>query len=110
MGDIRCMIRRHRWDSRHNPEVEGPKGDYQTCARCGEDKAGYEPPPKNMYRGVWGKGRIGLPRRGRVLPKGTRGAMTVAMRAGLALHFVPAYGGAEERHCVSGAGAGSRMP
>ena len=27
MRDIRCMIRRHRWDSRHNPEVEGPKGD-----------------------------------------------------------------------------------
>ena len=31
MRDIRCMIRRHRWESRHNPEVEGPKGDYQTC-------------------------------------------------------------------------------
>jgi hypothetical protein len=52
--DIRCMVGRHRWESRHNPEVEGPKGDYQTCARCGEDKAGYEPPPKNLYRGVWG--------------------------------------------------------
>jgi hypothetical protein len=54
MRDIRCMLRRHRWESRHNPEVEGPKGDYQTCVRCGEDRAGYEPPPKNMYRGVWG--------------------------------------------------------
>ena len=39
---------------RHNPEVEGPKGDYQTCARFGEDMGGYEPPPKNMYRGIWG--------------------------------------------------------
>ena len=76
MRDIRCMIRRHRWESRHNPEVEGPKGDYQTCARCGEDKAGYEPPPKNMYPAFGGKGRIGLPRRGRLLPKGTRGAET----------------------------------
>ena len=50
--DIRCLFGRHRWEARHNPEVEGPKGDYQTCRRCGEDKAAYEPPPKNMYRGV----------------------------------------------------------
>lgn len=54
MRDICCLIGRHRWVSRHNAEVEGPKGDYQTCSRCGTDKASYEPPPKNMYRGVWG--------------------------------------------------------
>lgn len=53
MRDVRCLVRRHRWERRHNPEVEGPQGDYQTCVRCGEDKGIYEPPPKTMYRGVW---------------------------------------------------------
>ena len=53
MRDIRCLFGRHRWEARHNPEVEGSRGDYQTCRRCGEDKAAYEPPPKNMYRGVF---------------------------------------------------------
>lgn len=54
MRDIRCLVGRHRWALRHNPEVEGPKGDFRTCRRCGADKAEYDPPPKDMYRGVWG--------------------------------------------------------
>ena len=54
MRDIRCLVGRHQWETRHNAEVEGPKGDFLVCRRCGNDKSVYEPPPKNMYRGVWG--------------------------------------------------------
>ena len=53
MRRVLCLVARHRWETRHNPEIEGARGDDQPCLRCTTDKAVYEAPPKTMWRGVW---------------------------------------------------------
>lgn len=54
MRNVLCLIGRHRWERRHNPEVDGRRGDFHVCARCGTDRPTYDPPSQTRYRGVWG--------------------------------------------------------
>lgn len=42
MRPVLCLVGRHRWVRRHNPEVDGAKGDYHVCARCGREQNTYE--------------------------------------------------------------------
>jgi hypothetical protein len=45
MRPLRCMIGRHEWQVRRNPEKGGPGAQYETCARCGKDRSDHEPSP-----------------------------------------------------------------
>lgn len=52
MGRVLCFIGVHSWQRQHNPEASGPGADFQTCSRCGKEKADYgKPPSSGVARG-----------------------------------------------------------
>ncbi len=52
MRPVLCLVGRHRWERRRNPEGSGSDGAYIVCGRCGRDRPSYEPPtPGQLLRG-----------------------------------------------------------
>ena len=52
MGSLLCLLGRHAWQRKQNPEVGGAGGAYDQCNRCGKEKAGYgKPPATGVARG-----------------------------------------------------------
>lgn len=52
MGRWLCLVGRHDWKHQRNPEVSGPAAEYDSCGRCGKERAGYDkPPPSGVARG-----------------------------------------------------------
>jgi hypothetical protein len=44
MRSLLCLLGRHVWEHKRNPEVGGAAADYEQCARCGKERPTYEPP------------------------------------------------------------------
>ena len=42
MRSLLCLIGRHDWRVRRNPEQGGAGAAYQVCARCGREQVGYD--------------------------------------------------------------------
>ena len=37
-----CLLGRHDWRHKRNPEVGGPAADFEVCTRCGHERKTYE--------------------------------------------------------------------
>lgn len=37
-GRVFCLVGRHDWALRRNPDVGGPRALYQQCRRCGRER------------------------------------------------------------------------
>ena len=48
MRALRCLLGRHDWEHKHNPEVGGPGGGYDVCSRCGKEKPAYDAPNRSI--------------------------------------------------------------
>ena len=51
MGPLRCLLGRHRWEPRRNPEVGGADANYDVCSRCGKERAKFGPRPPGTIGG-----------------------------------------------------------
>lgn len=56
MRHVLCLLGRHRWERRRNPEGSGREGAYIVCGRCGKDRPSYETRPT----GNMGAGGLGM--------------------------------------------------
>lgn len=45
MRSLRCLLGRHRWVHRRNPEMGGPRAEYEVCEVCGTERNVYEGRP-----------------------------------------------------------------
>lgn len=45
MRRLRCLLGRHRWVHRRNPEMGGPRAEYEVCELCGTERKVYEGRP-----------------------------------------------------------------
>jgi hypothetical protein len=46
-----CLLGRHDWEHKRNPEVGGAAADYEQCVRCGKERSTYEPPAPGSVAG-----------------------------------------------------------
>jgi hypothetical protein len=52
-----CVVGRHQWALRRNPEMGGREALYEDCRRCGRERTMYDPRDQGA---VWGGRRAGL--------------------------------------------------
>ena len=51
-----CWVVRHRWATRHNPEIGGKAAVFHVCQRCGTERNEYDPPSVSQAGGMGAAG------------------------------------------------------